>query len=270
MNKPVDFATATQAPASARILALRQYRLQTLTLHADSLVLVVRGTKELTSAARTFTVQAGQAVMLAADSAWDVVNQPDGSGRYEAWALAFDPDDTLSVAKLVEPRPRHALHQAQVLPITDTLLEVAQRTLTPALSAALRRHRLSEVLLYLAENDWMFGPRRSLPWTERIRQLVTQRPDADWSASQLAAAFHTSEATLRRRLSGEHGSLLELVRQTRLETALALLQTTNLTVGEVAHRCGWPSHSRFSSAFKRRWGVLPSQVTQVEPKTFNR
>ena len=89
---------------------------------------------------------------------------------------------------------------------------------------------------------------------------MTQRPDADWSAHALAAAFHVSESTLRRRLDDAHQPLATLVRHTRLEVALGLLQTTSLSVGEVAQRCGWASHSRFSAAFQARWGVPPNVV----------
>lgn len=76
----------------------------------------------------------------------------------------------------------------------------------------------------------------------------------------LASVFHTSESTLRRRLEDAGLPLATLVRDTRLEVALGLLQTTSLSVGEVAQRCGWASHSRFSAAFQARWGVPPRLV----------
>jgi transcriptional regulator GlxA family with amidase domain len=39
-----------------------------------------------------------------------------------------------------------------------------------------------------------------------------------------------------------------------------MLQTSDLSVGEVAQHCGWESHSRFTAAFQQRWGVAPSVV----------
>jgi AraC-like DNA-binding protein len=89
---------------------------------------------------------------------------------------------------------------------------------------------------------------------------VAQRPDADWTVAALAAHFHVSESTLRRRLGVSGVSLAALVREVRLETALGLLQTTALPVGAVAQHCGWASHSRFTAAFQERWGVAPSVV----------
>jgi transcriptional regulator GlxA family with amidase domain len=43
-----------------------------------------------------------------------------------------------------------------------------------------------------------------------------------------------------------------------METALTLLQSSRLPIGEIAQRCGWESHSRFSAAFQERWGFAPS------------
>ncbi|WP_420851626.1 helix-turn-helix transcriptional regulator [Propionivibrio soli] len=87
-----------------------------------------------------------------------------------------------------------------------------------------------------------------------------QRPHAEWNANTLASAFNVSESTLRRRVEGCGNTLARLVREVRLETALSLLQTTELPVGEVAQRCGWDSHSRFSAAFQERWSVAPIVV----------
>ena len=46
----------------------------------------------------------------------------------------------------------------------------------------------------------------------------------------------------------------------RLETGLVLLQSSALQVSEIAARCGYESHSRFSAAFRERFGFSPSQL----------
>ena len=76
-----------------------------------------------------------------------------------------------------------------------------------------------------------------------------------------------SPSTLQRRLAESGATLAAMVREVRLEIALGLLQTTELPIGEIALRCGWQSHSRFSANFQERWGVAPSVVkarTQLE------
>ncbi len=64
-------------------------------------------------------------------------------------------------------------------------------------------------------------------------------------------------------------TLGELVREVRMETALALLQSTPLSVGEVAARCGYESHSSFSSAFRQRFGFAPSDLRPAVAQAMN-
>ena len=155
----------------------------------------------------------------------------------------------------------------------DADLEEAMRRAAQCLSAegssrALQQHRLIEVLLLLSERGWVFAP--GLPqWDERVRRLIAHRLHARWTIADLAEAFHTSASTLRRRLA-EHGLTLgELVREVRMETALALLQSTPLSVGEVAARCGYESHSSFSSAFRQRFGFAPSDLRPAVAQAMN-
>lgn len=259
MNAP-DMKEPTAVQGGSRVVAHHSYRLRTLTVHNDALVVVLRGTKQLMSPTQTLTIPAGQAVMMAAGTTWDVVNDPNGHSRYEALLLTFEPEWVQATSGLDWHQPRHTIGHARVLHTDELLREAVQRTLGQAVSARLLQHRIQEVLLWLAERGWTYAPRHERPWPDRVRQLVAQRPDADWSAPALAAVFHTSESTLRRRLEDAHLPLATLVRDTRLEVALGLLQTTSLSVGDVAQRCGWASHSRFSAAFQARWGVSPRLV----------
>ena len=252
--------TPTAAHGGSRVVAHHSYRLHTLTLRSDALVVVLRGTKQLISPTQTLTIPTGRAVMIAAGTTWDVINDPGGNARYEALLLAFDPEwvqATLGQEWLGSPQ---TVHQARVLASDASLLSAVDRAMDNGLSTPLRRHRMQEVLLWLAEWGWTYAPRQERPWPDRVRHLVAQRPDADWSVPALAAVFHVSESTLRRRLEDAGLPLATLVRETRLEVALGLLQSTALGVGEVAQRCGWASHSRFSAAFQARWGVPPRLV----------
>ena len=246
-----------------RIFAAQRYRLSTLTLRSDALILVLRGRKSLHAPGQRFDAGPGQAVLIARGSQWDVVNDPRGQGRYEALVLAFDDDMVRDTEALAHTKETAAMAGARVVAVDDELDGAVRRCLpatNATLSDALLRHRAKAVLLLLAERGHRLVSTLGLDWGERVRRLVSQRPDADWNVAALAGAFHLSESTLRRRLQSEDLSLAALVREVRLETALGLLQTSTLSVGEVAQRCGWASHSRFSAAFRERWGVPPSVV----------
>ena len=246
-----------------RIFAAQRYRLSTLTLRSDALILVLRGRKSLHAPGQRFDAGPGQAVLIARGSQWDVVNDPRGQGRYEALVLAFDDDMVRDTEALAHTKETAAMAGARVVAVDDELDGAVRRCLpatNATLSDALLRHRAKEVLLLLAERGHRLVSTLGLDWGERVRRLVSQRPDVDWNVAALADAYHLSESTLRRRLQSEDLSLAALVREVRLETALGLLQTSTLSVGEVAQRCGWASHSRFSAAFRERWGVPPSVV----------
>lgn len=253
----------------ARILAAERYRVKTLTVRADAIIAVVKGAKALHAADRTLEAEPRHAVLFARGAQWDIVNDPRGRDCYEALVLAFADEHLHEVSTRHDLSAVPAVASAEVIVMDDELQDALLRTLPPrapsAFADALARHRVLEVLLLLAARGHRFAPQADIAWPERVRRLVAQRPHADWRVEHLAQEFHLSESTLRRRLEQSGTTLAALVREVRLEIALGLLQTTTLPVGEVAQRCGWESHSRFSAAFLERWGVSPSVVRARAP-----
>ena len=252
------------AAHGARVVATQVYTLKTLTIRDDAFIAVLGGRKTLHAPHARLSADVQQGVMLARGTQWDVTNDPAGRREYAALAIAFPAELIRECHALEAAAGLPEVDAAQVLAVDEELLAAVQRTLPPVaarpLAGALLRHRVLEVLILLAQRGHRFAPAESLPWPERVRRLVAQRLHADWDVATLATAFHVSESTLRRRLEGCGTTLAALVRDIRLETALGLLQTTRLPVGEVAARCGWKSHSRFTVAFQERWGVPPSVV----------
>jgi AraC-like DNA-binding protein len=249
---------------SAKVVTAQSYKLKTLTVRDNALVLVLKGRKELHSNGQVFTVNQGQAVMIARGTLWDVVNDPLDQGQYEAVALLISDDVLESLSKITVLTTHIDVQQVQVIAQNKGLKEAILRTLPPlqgqGISDTLLCHRTVEVLLHLAEQGFRFVPTKEVSWIEKVRFVVMQNLSADWNVPNLAQHFHLSESTLRRRLHESNITLAALVKETRLEAALGLLQTTQLSVGDVAEKCGWASHSRFSDSFQKRWGVMPSVV----------
>lgn len=136
---------------------------------------------------------------------------------------------------------------------------------SPDVSDAMREHRAMDVLFLLAERGLVFAASRELTWADRVRRLLCQRPQAPWTLQQVAEAFHLSVSGMQRRLAQESVSFSQCLREVRLETAMALLQDSALQdsalqVSDVAARCGYDSHSRFSAAFRKRFGYAPSHL----------
>ena len=249
----------------AQVVSRVEHRVRTLTVR-DLLVGRVRsGRKTLIGARSEHAFAAGELFIVARGTQWDVINDPRPDGCYVAQILVpsqavvrqyhDQPDLPLPAGARVNDCAR-ARADGDLGEAFDRALAALQGAGSPALC----RHRLFEVLLLLAERGIVPDPGDTDRWSDRVRRLIAQRPHADWSVDVVADQFHVSASTLRRRMADDGHTLGALVREVRLEHALALLQGTALSVGDIAARCGYESHSRFTAAFRSRFGFAPSHL----------
>lgn len=241
------------------------HQVRTVTVRDDLVGCVLSGRKRLVTPTGEVQFGAGQVFVLPRLIQWDMLNEPRPGGRYEARLISFAPamierfHDRFG--QFTATAPLHACASSIADQEFGTTFNHALAALQSGDSShAIREHRALEVLLLLAERGLVFSATRDLAWADRVRRLVSQRPQANWALSDVADAFHLSPSTLQRRLSEESASFSRCVRETRLEKAMALLQDSGLQVSEVAARCGYDSHSRFSAAFRERFGFTPSYL----------
>jgi AraC-like DNA-binding protein len=93
------------------------------------------------------------------------------------------------------------------------------------------------------------------------RELSSGEPSAFLIARRLAM----SERTLRRRLAEEGTSLRALLERVRRDRAAALLRDAGLSVGETAFLLGFAEVSSFSRAYRRWFGVPPTEHKAAPP-----
>lgn len=255
----------TPGVSAQSILTRVSHQVRTATIRDDMVGWIVAGRKRLATPSGETRFAAGQVFVIPRSTQWDIVNEAAPGGHYEARLLNFAPP---LVERFHERFGQFAatppLQGCAGTPADDAFaatLEHASAALRdPEASNAVREHRALEVLLLLAERGLVFAPARELAWTDRVHRLVGQRPHANWSVDEVARAFHLSASTLQRRLADEGTSVSRCVREVRLEAALALLQGSALQVSEIAARCGYDSHSRFTAAFRQRYGYAPSHL----------
>lgn len=119
------------------------------------------------------------------------------------------------------------------------LLELKDAIRQPLSPALKKQHVLAQAMHYLAE--------------EKEPQLST-----------LASMLHMSEAHLCRLFKEYTGYRpFEYMNLIRLQKARELLQSSSLSVGEVARACGYESHSYFTMLFKRHTGMTPTEYRQM-------
>lgn len=238
---------------------------RTVVVHDDLVGWVMSGHKRLVTPAGEVDFASGRVFIIPRLTQWDMVNEAKPGGRYEARLIGFTPP-------LIEKFHQRFAQFTATPTVQGSASSVADEefatTFTHAFAAlagnetshAIREHRALEILLLLAERGLVFSTPKGLGWVDRVRRLIGQRPQANWTLDEVARTFHLSTSTLQRRLAEESASFSQCLREVRLETAMALLQDAGLQVSEVAARCGYDSHSRFSAAFRERFGFVPSHM----------
>lgn len=98
----------------------------------------------------------------------------------------------------------------------------------------------------------------------KIRQLVEANiSDVDYGILQLCSSLHLSRSQLFRKvkaLTGQSTSLF--IRSIRLQKAKELLQSTNLSISEIAYDVGFTSPAYFTRAFSEVFGGPPSKIRE--------
>ena len=81
----------------------------------------------------------------------------------------------------------------------------------------------------------------------------------------LSRQFHMNPTTLKSVFKSVYGnSLASHVKEHRMERAAELLTGTGLTIAEIAAQVGYDSQSKFTAAFKSRYGVLPKEYRKPQ------
>lgn len=82
--------------------------------------------------------------------------------------------------------------------------------------------------------------------------------DGSTTISQIAPVLGIGARTLQRRLADENLTFRGMVEATRVRLAIALLDETELSVGNIAAIAGYTDPSHFTRAFRRRLGICPT------------
>ncbi|MBE9015319.1 AraC family transcriptional regulator [Chroococcidiopsis sp. CCALA 051] len=92
------------------------------------------------------------------------------------------------------------------------------------------------------------------------RDILRRRLENPPSSLELATAVGLSDRTLQRGFQSLFGTtVVGYLAEQRLLQAEQLLRERSMTVTEVAHRFGYGHLGRFAAAFKRKFGITPSQ-----------
>jgi AraC-like DNA-binding protein len=103
--------------------------------------------------------------------------------------------------------------------------------------------------------------RRDMEVVSQLREHLTKTFLDDHCLSDLARNFGVNTNKLMSLFKKTFGkSIFEFISELRMEHAMTLLRDSGLLVTEVARTLGYKNPNHFSSAFKKKFGVNPSDI----------
>jgi AraC-like DNA-binding protein len=95
----------------------------------------------------------------------------------------------------------------------------------------------------------------------KIREQIAAEPAAPITLTRLCARAKMNRNKLHFGFKQQFGvSIHEYQTEQRMQTALTLLQTTDLPIAQVAERSGYGEPTNFTAAFKKHFDSLPREV----------
>jgi len=197
--------------------------------------------------------------------------QARGAARVNALQCWLDDSRMDAFSRMIPCWTDERLSRTLDIPASNLgsyLLRLRQEVTCPSLAAptvidALLVLMVHDLALYLADDarapcgeggsEHGYAIKRVV---ERIMDMTELTP----TVGELAEMTALSPRHLLRLFREAKGvSLVEFIRQTRLEHARQLLSTTRLPLKEIAYRLGFSSHASFSTAFRRELNATPCQ-----------
>lgn len=101
------------------------------------------------------------------------------------------------------------------------------------------------------------------PQIRRVLQAIHEKPQHDWSLDALARHGGLSRSVLAERFKAIVGQPpIDYLTRVRMARAARMLETSDLSVADVAFRVGYQSDASFHKAFRRMMGTSPSAYRQ--------
>ena len=99
---------------------------------------------------------------------------------------------------------------------------------------------------------------------DKVIQYIKNNLSADLSLNTLADYVSFSPIHFHNCFKASTGKTLhEYVEEKRIQKAINLLTSTDLTLSKIAYECGFSSQSYFSYAFKKRMNITPRQYAKA-------
>ncbi|ATM86292.1 MULTISPECIES: helix-turn-helix transcriptional regulator [Yersinia] len=264
MERTINFCPGVGS--SAHVIQHTELLLTSVYIEMPLLIMVNRGHKIIRWDNQECIVQAGDVVAVSSGQTIDVINGLSDDGLFFSHQLRCDPRLIATFAS--HPLSAGLKRVPGVLAIRNLAPEFVN-TFSNTFKAisdigdippTIVRHRMLELLLWLADRGVKFKLNDGNTLGEKVRRCLAIDPHKIWSASEVASHMAMSEVVLRRKLAAENILLRDLMIDVRMTSALRLLQGTDWPISLIASQVGYESASRFAERFRKRFGFAPTAI----------
>lgn len=264
MERTINFCPGVGS--SAHVIQHTELLLTSVYIEHPLLIMVNRGHKIIRWDNQECIIQAGEIVAVSSGQTVDVINGLSDDGLFFSHQLRCDPRLIATFAS--HPASAGLGYVTGVMPVRNLAPEFINTfsntfkaiSDTGDIPPTIVRHRMLELLLWLAQRGVKFILNESDSLSERVRRCLALDPHKIWSASEVADHMAMSEVVLRRKLAAEKILLRDLMIDVRMTSALRLLQGTDWPISLIASQVGYESASRFAERFRKRFGFAPTAI----------
>lgn len=236
-----------------------------------SIVVMLEGHADVSLKDRTLTLTPGMALSIRLDARHGLgASQPPGQ-RLRALTLGLNETRLAGLGPSLPSNggsrmdawwPPNCLLQGLEQALASPLHTPAKKLLLEGLGLQLLAHGLPQETHESAETATRLPPRERQR-LERVRSALEEAPDNEHRLDALADLAAMSPASLRRKFRTAFGcSVFDYLRDCRLRLAHDYL-IRGFSVQQTAHFCGYRHASNFATAFRRRYGMPPSSLTNA-------
>lgn len=234
---------------------------RTLLLPASILLHIEEGSKQVSTRDKKIqSASAGDFVFLQGNTEFTIRNNTGPLGFYIAQGLVFDGNGLSDQLAYTQNESEAFRCFKPPTEMVEAFARMRMATQHPELPDEVVFARFIELKAWLTRLDIRLSYAANLTLAHKLREMLAGDLAHPWRGTEVAMKLGMSEATLRRSLAREGTSFSTVLRETRLQSALERLQTTEQTLSEIAYNTGFSSHSHFTDVFRKRFEFPPSQL----------
>ncbi len=216
-------------------------------------------------------LEPGRALTIALQDPFTVDGAFVAGNRYTDFFVYVSSDALLDDALLERVAGKLAQNRVELFPVDASLCEralvICQAQIDDCVQGLLAESCALELLaLSLSPSG---GETEAVSPSDRrkmeiVRDLLIQEPHRDHRIADLARQAGVGVTTLKSKFKAVFGhSVVSFLRDTRLERAKQGISAEGWTVSQAAYIVGYRHQSSFSTAFRRKFGVWPSELRRM-------